>query len=192
MNDIDNMMGVLDQRPSAGLARLAEHARQQLADIPTIGTWNLERPEGPDAVGGLLHAIKQSDDKRKDRWYAAAMLLWWCLHVDPERLRPRDVRIIQVWASAPDSEHGKKFTPGRPREALAPLTQWIMDYLRRHPTASNADILRRLRYDEPDAERVETNDRDQTGVAFRGKPVPKKRLRERARECRSRLGISTN
>ena len=84
----------------------------------------------------------------------------------------------------------EKFRPGRRERALSPLAAWIEDYLRRNPSASNDDILRRLRYDEPEAERVDTNDPDQTGIAFRGKRIPKKRLRERARECRERLGIT--
>ena len=127
MNDIDHIMSVLDQRPSAGLAALARHARRELADIPTIDAWDLESLDSPYAVSGLLEhsdeklmvrsytagvgglvcAIKQSEDGRKARWYPAAMLLWWCLHVDPERLRPRDARIIQNWATAADAERGR-------------------------------------------------------------------------------------
>ena len=87
-------------------------------------------------------------------------------------------------------DKASRFQPGRRERALSPLAAWIEDYLRRNPGASNDDILRRLRYDEPEAERVDTNDPDQTGIAFRGEPIPKKRLRERARECRKRLGIS--
>ena len=84
---------------------------------------------------------------------------------------------------------GQNFQPGRQEGALSPFTQWIEDYLRRNPRATNKAILRRLRYDEPRVTTITTNDPDQTGVAFDGDPIPKKRLRERARECRKRLGI---
>ena len=89
----------------------------------------------------------------------------------------------------PDTLRGLEMRPGRRKGAFSPLKQWIYDYLTRNPNATNKEITKRLRYDEPRAKSYKTSDRDQTGLTFEGEPIPKKKLRERAHECRKLLGI---
>lgn len=120
MKDIDHIMHVLEHHPEsrAGLlVKVADRARRELADIPTIETWDLNCAEGPNSVAGLLHAIKQSDHRRKgrkDRWFAAAELLHWCLRAIPraESLRQRDLLAIQRLATKADSASGSATVSG--------------------------------------------------------------------------------
>ena len=113
MRDIDGVMHILERHPAARtgvLLKLADRARAQLDDVPTLATWNLESDEGPDSVSALVGAIDQCDDRRKARWHASAMLLLWCLRAIPraEQLRTRDLLAIQRLATKADSERGYK------------------------------------------------------------------------------------
>lgn len=120
MKDIHHIIHILRKHPSARagvLAKLADRARRELADLPSLDTWDLSRPEGPDAVGGLLYAINQSDDQRKGKWHAAANLLHVCLRVDPDALRDGDWDAIWYWAGYYDAAVGRTARQGQREKA---------------------------------------------------------------------------
>lgn len=99
------------------------------------------------------------------------------------------VEVAQLEEIFPATVRGLEMRPGRRKGAYSPLTQTIIDYLTRNPSASNKDIKKWLQYDEPRVESYKTNDRNQTGLKLEGEPIPKKKLRERANDARKRLGI---
>ena len=178
----------------AGLKELETHAREALRNDGfsddvidraaegqlTGGLWPTD--DGEHVAGPWLHVetLRQVMEARKalERGETERAELH---HAEAKHEAAR----AQINRDGPDRDRGRQFPPGKPQGAVSKLGRRIENFLKRKPHATKEEVERYLRYDC--AELVTRDQRADTGLAFDGKPVSRRMIREHINKARERL-----